>query len=60
LSEQVFLLGFAMTDILNCNGKIKRCSHVINYDLVVVKIVVKDFEQKEIFYNSLLYKKLGP
>jgi len=49
-----------MINILNYNGKIKRYDHIVNYDLVVVKIVVKNFEQKEIFYNSLLYKKLGP
>ena len=61
LSEQVFLLdlGFAIINILNYNGEIKHC-HIVNYDLVVVKIVVKKFGIDEIFCNSLLYRKLGP
>ena len=53
-------LDFAMINILNYNSKIKHYDHIVNYDLVVVKIVVKNFCLKEMFCNSLLYKNLGP
>ena len=42
MSEGVFLFefDFGMNSILNYNHKIKQTSNTVNYDMVVVKVVI--------------------
>ena len=55
-------LGFdiAIINIFNDSYKVEHWNYIANYDLVIVKIVVKNFHLKEMFCNSLLYNELGP